>query len=176
VVAVTVFEAAAGGLFIPIEAGKRPGDSSRWPSSRLTPKGTSMSPTPGVGGGWPNALGSERQHRQRDQEPRRRSTSRCRIGQSEHFADSVVGEINVSGSSINITLPLGETPWRRRSRSLVGWRKRDPHGGRFLCAPIDRGPQHSWRPAPPSCKSLRLRQVKEMLLTHTPKNSPHKVR
>ena len=45
VVSITVFEAAAGGLFIPAEASVRPGNYVTLPNQQSTPRGSSTSPT-----------------------------------------------------------------------------------------------------------------------------------
>jgi polysaccharide biosynthesis/export protein len=102
VVAVTVFEAAAGGLFIPIEAGVRPGNFVTLPSQPVDTKGNINVPYAGAvraAGRTPSEVSANIVNaiKNRAIDPQ---AVVALVNQNTSLI-SVVGEINVSGSSIN---------------------------------------------------------------------------
>jgi polysaccharide export outer membrane protein len=102
VVAVTVFEAAAGGLFIPIEAGVRPGNFVTLPSQPIDTKGNINVPYAGAvraAGRTPSEVSASIVNaiKNRAIEPQ---AVVALVNQNTSLI-SVVGEVNVSGSSIN---------------------------------------------------------------------------
>jgi polysaccharide export outer membrane protein len=102
VVAVTIFEAAAGGLFIPIEAGVRPGNFVTLPSQPVDTKGNINVPYAGavrVAGRTPSEVSASIVNtlKGRAIEPQ---AVVALVNQNTSLI-SVVGEVNVSGSSIN---------------------------------------------------------------------------
>jgi polysaccharide biosynthesis/export protein len=102
VVAVTIFEAAAGGLFIPIEAGVRPGNFVTLPSQPVDTKGNINVPYAGpvrAAGRTPSEVSASIVNtlKGRAIEPQ---AVVALVNQNTSLI-SVVGEVNVSGSSIN---------------------------------------------------------------------------
>ena len=83
VVSVTLFESAAGGLFIPLEAGVRPGNFVTLPNQAVDTQGNITVPVcrPNLGQGEDRGRGSE-EHRQRAQGPCARTAGRGRAGRS----------------------------------------------------------------------------------------------
>jgi polysaccharide export outer membrane protein len=102
VVSVTIFEAAAGGLFIPIEAGVRPGNFVTLPSQPIDTKGNINVPYAGLvraAGRTPAEVSTAIVNaiKNRAIEPQ---AVVALVNQNTSLI-SVVGEINISGSSIN---------------------------------------------------------------------------
>jgi polysaccharide export outer membrane protein len=102
VVSVTVFEAAAGGLFIPIEAGVRPGNFVTLPSQPIDTKGNINVPYAGLvraAGRTPSEVSTTivNSIKNRAIEPQ---VIVALVNQNSSLI-SVVGEVNVSGSSVN---------------------------------------------------------------------------
>jgi polysaccharide biosynthesis/export protein len=102
VVSVTIFEAAAGGLFIPIEAGVRPGNFVTLPSQPIDTKGNITIPYAGLvraAGKTPSEVSATIVNliKNRAIEPQ---AVVALVNQNSSLI-SVVGEVNVSGSSIN---------------------------------------------------------------------------
>ena len=78
VVSVTIFEAAAGGLFIPAEAGVRPGNFITLPSQAVDHNGNISVPyTSGIRAQGRTRPGSSKGYCRCSQEPGDRSASRC---------------------------------------------------------------------------------------------------
>jgi polysaccharide biosynthesis/export protein len=102
VVAVTIFEAAAGGLFIPIEAGVRPGNFVTLPSQPVDTKGNINVPYAGpvrAAGRTPSEVSANIVNALKNRAIDPQAVVAL-VNQNTSLI-SVVGEINVSGSSIN---------------------------------------------------------------------------
>ena len=88
VVDVTIFEAAAGGLFIPLETGVRAGNFINLPSQIIDNNGNISVPYRGPDQSRrPHQRSNSRRYRQQDQEPGDRTASRRDLGPAADLAD-----------------------------------------------------------------------------------------
>jgi polysaccharide export outer membrane protein len=86
-ISVTIFEAAAGGLFIPIEAVVRPGNFVTLPNQNVDTSGNISVPYAGLVPALGKMPSQVDDHRRPNQEPRDRAAGGGRAGQPEHIAD-----------------------------------------------------------------------------------------
>jgi hypothetical protein len=87
-ISVTIFEAAAGGLFIPIEAVVRPGNFGHSSQSERRHLGQHLRAICGLGARTgEDAVPGGNDDRRPNQEPRDRAAGGGRAGQPEHIAD-----------------------------------------------------------------------------------------